>query len=183
MGDALMAVFGIPTIHEDDALRAIRAVDEMREVRDRLNEELECDRGMTISTRTGVHTGEVVAGDPSAGERLVIGDAVNVAARMQQSAEPGEILIGSTTHRLVRDAVRAEPIAPVMLKGRSQPVDALRLLHVTSGMPGLIRHLDSPMVGRIESWRRCSRRSIACSRRTPVTCSPCSALPAWASRG
>ena len=69
---------------------------------------------------------------------------------MQQSADPGEILIGSTTHRLVRDAVRVEPIAPLMLKGRSQPVDALRLLHVTSGVPGLIRHLGSPMVGRTQ---------------------------------
>jgi class 3 adenylate cyclase len=152
MGGALMAVFGIPKIHEDDALRAVRAVDEMREVRDRLNEELERDRGMTISTRIGVHTGEVVAGDPSAGQRMVIGDAVNVAARMEQAAEPGEILIGRTTHRLVKDAVSAEPIEPLRLKGRSQPIHALRLLRVTPGVPGLIRHLDSPMVGRTREF-------------------------------
>lgn len=148
MGNALMAVFGIPTIHEDDALRAVRAVVEMREVRDRLNEEFARDRGATISTRTGVHTGEVVAGDPSAGQRIVIGDAVNVAARMEQSAGADEILLERATHRLVRDAVSAESIGPLMLKGRSQPVHALRLLHVTPGARGLIRHLDSPMVGR-----------------------------------
>jgi class 3 adenylate cyclase len=151
-GDALMAVFGIPTIHEDDALRAVRAVDEMREVRGRMNEELERDRRVTVSARTGVHTGEVVAGDPSAGQRIVIGDAVNVAARIEQSAETGEILIGRTTYRLVKDAVRAEPIEPLMLKGRPQPVHALRLLHVTPGVPGLIRHLDSPMVGRTREF-------------------------------
>ena len=148
MGDALMAVFGIPFIHEDDALRAVRAVLEMRAIRDRLNEELQHDHGVTISTRTGVYTGEVVTGDPSAGQRLVVGDAVNMAARLEQSAEPDEIVIARTTYRLVRDAVRAEAIAPLMLKGRALPLEALRLMHVVPGVPGLIRHLDSPMVGR-----------------------------------
>src|SRR5439155_3767758 len=82
IGDAVMAVFGIPRLHEDDAVRAVRAAAEMRERLRTLNEELERDRGVTIEVRTGVNTGEVMAGDASAGQRLVTGDAVNVAARL-----------------------------------------------------------------------------------------------------
>ncbi len=152
MDDTLMAVFGMPRLHEDDALRAVRAVAEMREVRDRLNEELKRDRRVTVYARTGVNTGEVVAGDPSTGQRFVIGDAVNIAAKMARSAIPGEILIGRITYRLVKDAVTAEPIEPLTLMGRWQPVNALRLSHVTPGVPGLIRHLDSPMVGRTREF-------------------------------
>src|SRR5439155_7266254 len=97
--DAVMAVFGIPTLHEDDALRAVRAAVEMRDALATLNQELEPDRGVTIFARTGVNTGEVVSGDPSAGQRLVTGDAVNVAARLEQAAAPGEILLGDATWR------------------------------------------------------------------------------------
>jgi class 3 adenylate cyclase len=111
IGDAVMAVFGIPSVHEDDALRAVRAAQEMRERLDGLNGELERDWGVALRSRIGVNTGEVVAGDPSAGQTLVTGDAVNVAARLEQSAEPGEILIGETTHHLTRDAVRGDPRA------------------------------------------------------------------------
>src|SRR5919197_1042240 len=88
IGDAVMAVFGIPQVHEDDALRAARAASDMRDNLRALNKELERDRGVTIQTRIGVNTGEVVAGDPSAGQALVTGDAVNVAARLEQHAEP-----------------------------------------------------------------------------------------------
>src|SRR5436190_3325462 len=84
IGDAVMAVFGIPELHEDDALRAVRAAAELRGALAVLNDELERDRGVTIATRTGVNTGEVVAGDPSAGQTLVTGDAVNTAARLEQ---------------------------------------------------------------------------------------------------
>ena len=105
IGDAVMAVFGIPQVHEDDALRAVRAADEMRERLVSLNEELERDRGVAIATRIGVNTGEVVAGDPSAGQALVTGDAVNLAARLEQAAGVGEVLIGADTYGLVRDAV------------------------------------------------------------------------------
>src|SRR5919197_993095 len=118
IGDAVMAVFGIPRLHEDDALRAVRAGAEMRDRLAALNAELERDRGVTIEVRTGVNTGEVVAGDESAGQRLVTGDAVNVAARLEQAAPPGHILLGATTHVLVRDAVDAEPIEPLTLKGK-----------------------------------------------------------------
>src|SRR6201997_263051 len=91
IGDAVMAVFGIPQLHEDDALRAVRAAVEMRERLAALNEELEREHGVRLSIRTGVNTGEVVAGDASAGQKLVTGDAVNVAARLEQAAQPGEI--------------------------------------------------------------------------------------------
>ena len=87
IGDAVMAVFGVPAIHEDDALRAVRAASEMREALEVLNKELERDHGVSLAARIGVNTGEVVAGDH--GDTLVTGDAVNVAARLEQAAEPG----------------------------------------------------------------------------------------------
>ncbi len=107
IGDAVMAVFGIPQLHEDDALRAVRAAAEARDEIAKLNEELERDRGVRIQVRMGVNTGEVVAGDSTTSQNLVTGDAVNVAARLEQAAAPGEILIGSETHRLVREAISA----------------------------------------------------------------------------
>ena len=154
IGDAVMAVFGIPSVHEDDALRAVRAAAEMRDVLGTLNEELERDRGVSIVSRIGVNTGEVVAGDPAAGNTLVTGDAVNVAARLEQAAAPGDILIGETTLRLVSDAVVTEVMAPLTLKGKAEPVAAHRLERVTTGVPGLLRHLDAPMVGRERELQR-----------------------------
>ncbi len=147
IGDAVMAVFGIPTAHEDDALRAVRAVGEMRERLLALGEEL----AVTLSFRTGVNTGEVVAGE---GETLVTGDAVNVAARLEQAATPGEILIGAETYRLVRDAVTVEPVEPLELKGKGEPVPAYRLVSVDPMAPGSARHLDAPMVGRVREQAR-----------------------------
>jgi class 3 adenylate cyclase/tetratricopeptide (TPR) repeat protein len=148
IGDAVMAVFGIPQLHEDDALRAVRAAIEMREALAGLNEELDQSWGIRIENRTGVNTGEVVAGDPGARQTLVTGDAVNVAARLEQAANPGEILIGEETRRLVRDAVDLERLDPLTLKGKSEPVAAHRLLAVRPGAPGFARHLGSPLVGR-----------------------------------
>jgi class 3 adenylate cyclase len=94
IGDAVVAVFGIPKVHEDDALRAVRAASEMHETIAILNKELERDHGVTIQSRIGVNTGEVVAGDASTGQALVTGDAVNVAAGLEHWAPPGEVLIG-----------------------------------------------------------------------------------------
>lgn len=143
-----MAVFGIPQLHEDDALRAVRAAGEMREALLGLNKELERDWGVEIAIRTGVNTGKVVAGDPAAGQNLVTGDAVNVAARLEQAAEPGEILIGENTYRLVRDAVTVEAVSPLALKGKAEAVPAYRLVEVALGAPAHERRLDSPLVGR-----------------------------------
>jgi class 3 adenylate cyclase/predicted ATPase len=141
IGDAVMAVFGVPRVHEDDALRAVRAAVEIRGRLPAVAQEL----GIELVFRTGVNTGAVVVGDD---ETLATGDAVNVAARLEQAAAPGEILIGAGTRRLVRDAVVTEPLEPLALKGKAEPVEAFRLLDVDPSAPGYARRLDSPFVGR-----------------------------------
>jgi len=142
VGDAVMAVFGIPAAHEDDALRAVRAASEMQTAID----------GHGLEARIGVNTGEVVAGGGD--DTLVTGDAVNVAARLEQAAAPGEVLIGAGTRLLVRDAVRVEAVEPLVLKGKSDPVQAYRLLEVLGGAEGLARHLETPLVGRERERQR-----------------------------
>ncbi|MDP9256390.1 MAG: AAA family ATPase, partial [Actinomycetota bacterium] len=148
IGDAVMCVFGVPRLHEDDALRAVRAAVEMREDLVRLNEELARSAGVKLVTRTGVNTGEVVAGDIDSAQAFVAGDAVNVASRLETAAGPGEILIAESTHRLVRDAVLAERVGAMTVKGRSEKVSAWRVLDVVAGAEGWTRQLDSPLVGR-----------------------------------
>src|ERR1700745_704154 len=106
IGDAVMAVFGVPGVHEDDALRACRAAVEMRDALP----------GRAVAGRIGVNTGEVVTGTE---ERLATGDAVNVAARLQQAAQPGEVLIGEETLALVREAVEVGGESRLGLKGKS----------------------------------------------------------------
>jgi class 3 adenylate cyclase len=132
IGDAIMAVFGVPQLHEDDALRACRAAVEMRDALPELG----------LQARIGLNTGEVVTGTE---ERLATGDAVNVAARLEQAAQSGEILIGEETLALVRDAVKTEPVESLQLKGKGMPVSAHRLA-ATSGK--LARRHAAPMVGR-----------------------------------
>jgi class 3 adenylate cyclase/tetratricopeptide (TPR) repeat protein len=148
IGDAVMAVFGIPTLHEDDALRAVRAAAEMRLRLDALNEELERDWGVRLQVRTGVNTGEVVAGDASEGQAFVTGDAVNVAKRFEEAAPAGEILLGESTFRLVRGVVTVEAADPLELKGKGGQVAAYRLLDVALAGRGDVRRLNAPMVGR-----------------------------------
>jgi class 3 adenylate cyclase/tetratricopeptide (TPR) repeat protein len=148
IGDAVMAAFGIPIVHEDDALRAIRAAAGMRERLEQLNDELEREFGIRLESRTGVNTGEVIVREPDPSGALALGDAVNVAARLQTAAAPGEILLGEATHRLVRDAVRAEPVEPLELKGKTGPVEAFRLLEVLPQAEALARHFETPLVGR-----------------------------------
>jgi class 3 adenylate cyclase/tetratricopeptide (TPR) repeat protein len=130
IGDAIMAVFGLPVVREDDALRAVRAASDMTRRLASLNEELNSVWGVTLRNRTGVNTGEVVAGDPATGQRLVTGDTVNVAARLEQAAPALEVLIGEPTYELVRDAVTVEAVEPLELKGKSAHVGAYRLLSV-----------------------------------------------------
>ncbi len=142
VGDAVMAVFGIPVSYEDDALRAVRAASEMRSA---ISEH-------GLDARIGVNTGEVVVGGE--GETLVTGDAVNIAARLEQAAAPGETLIGAETRLLVRNAVRVEPVEPLVLKGKSEPVDAFRLVEVLAESEAVVRHLGTPLVGRERERRR-----------------------------
>jgi class 3 adenylate cyclase/tetratricopeptide (TPR) repeat protein len=148
IGDAVMAVFGIPILHEDDALRAVRAAVELREAIGALNADLRRVYGIELGLRTGITTGEVVAGDPTEGQAFVTGEVVAVAQRLEAAASPGEILIGETTHRLARDAVLVEPLEPLALKGKSEPVAVWRLVGVVTGAPAFARRLDSPLVGR-----------------------------------
>jgi class 3 adenylate cyclase len=148
IGDAVMAVFGTPTVREDDALRAVRAAAEMRTTLAELNDQLEERWGVRLQARTGVNTGEVITGDPSRGEGFVSGDPVNVAARLEQTAPPGEILIGERTLDLVRDSVVVEPVPRLELKGKSEPVPAFRLVEVTDGPADRTRRLDAPLIGR-----------------------------------
>src|SRR5436190_8999099 len=134
IGDAVMAVFGVPQLHEDDALRAVRAAVEMRGALPTLG----------VEARIGVNTGEVVVGTA---ERLATGDAVNVAARLEQAAGAGEVLLGPETAALVRDAVKTEELE-LELKGKSEPLFAHRLLTLDEQAPAFARRLDAPLVGR-----------------------------------
>jgi class 3 adenylate cyclase/tetratricopeptide (TPR) repeat protein len=169
IGDAVMAVFGVPTVHEDDALRAVRAASELRDSLGVLNGEFEREYGVSLQLRTGVNTGEVVTGTE---ERLATGDAVNVAARLEQAAQPGEILIGEQTHRLSRGGIEAEPVEPLSLKGKADLVHGYRLLQVIEGAPAFDRRLDAPLVGRrdeLEALRASFERTVAERRCRLVT--------------
>ena len=145
----------MPVLHEDDALRALRAAVELRDAVDALG----------FRARIGVNTGQVVAGS---GDALVTGDAVNVAARLEQAAEPREILVGEPTLQLARDAVEVESVEPVSAKGKPEPVAAYRLLRVVEGAPSFERRLDVPLVGRRDELARVrSAFDAALSERTP----------------
>ena len=168
IGDAVMAVFGVPVLHEDDALRAVRAAVEMRDALPELG----------LQGRIGVMTGEVVTGTE---ERLATGDAVNVAARLEQAAQPGEVLVGEPTLALVRDAVDVEPVGPLELKGKSEPVSAYRLLRVRDDAGASARRRCSSAASA--SWRSSMRRGSACGPRSAASWSRSSAMRAWASPG
>jgi class 3 adenylate cyclase/tetratricopeptide (TPR) repeat protein len=147
IGDAVMAVFGVPHVHEDDALRAVRAAVEMREALARLNEELAGERRPELRIRIGVNSGEVVTGDHAT--TLVTGDAVNTAKRLEEAAAPDEILIGDQTRRLVENAAVLEPSAPVEAKGKRKPVEAWRVLGTIEGAAPFARRTDTPIVNRL----------------------------------
>jgi predicted ATPase/class 3 adenylate cyclase len=147
IGDAIMAVFGVPILHEDDALRAVRGAVEMRDTLATLNRELEAGWGVRLASRIGVNTGEVIAGDHRQGNLFVTGEAVNVAKRLEEAAEANEILIGRSTYRLVQDAVDVKPSGPRALK-HGEVVDALAVMGARAHAAGLARHFESPFVGR-----------------------------------
>jgi class 3 adenylate cyclase/predicted ATPase len=147
-GDEVMAAFGVPVAHEDDALRAVRAAVEMQRALEALNESLERDRGVRLEMRTGVNTGEVVAGEAAAGGSFVTGIAVTVGKRLEEAAPVGEILLGPATFELVRDAVEADPLGPLELRGKAEPVETYRVVSLVEGAPAISRRLTAPMVGR-----------------------------------
>jgi class 3 adenylate cyclase/tetratricopeptide (TPR) repeat protein len=146
VGDAVMAVFGLPVAHEDDAMRAVRAAFDVQQSIGRLNPELSVSYGVTIAARMGVHTGEI-AGEGPVDENLVFGDTANTAARLEQNAGPGEVLISRATHGLVRDQVVVEPLPAMAVKGKAEPVSPLRLVSVPRVRPPHTQ-VRPPMIGR-----------------------------------
>jgi class 3 adenylate cyclase len=163
-GDAVMAVFGIPAAHEDDALRAVRTAADMHAALGDLNRELWHRWGVRLELHTGVNTGEVVVGDPGVGGALVVGDAVNLAARLEQAAGAGQILLGRGTWSLVRDAVEVEPPRVLAIPGRRAGEPVYRLLAVRPGVAGRSRRLDAPFVGRdaeLRPFQRAYERAAA----------------------
>jgi tetratricopeptide (TPR) repeat protein len=149
IGDAVMAVFGVPSVREDDASRALHAALEMRERLVELNQRLARDHNVTLEMRTGVNTGEVVAPiDDAPTQRIVAGDAVNVAARLEQVTDPGTILVGERTYLVTSGGFEFEPPTQVALKGKPEPLPAYRLVRAlpeaTRGIPGL----RAPLIGR-----------------------------------
>lgn len=147
IGDAIMAVFGVPVVHEDDALRAVRAAVEMRDRLAILNHELEAGWGVRLMNRIGINTGEVIAGNQTQGYSSVSGEAVVVAKRLEEAATANEILIGESTHKLVRDAVVVEPSGLRPLK-HGATIRALVVVEVLAHASGITRRFDSPFVGR-----------------------------------
>ncbi|MCA1726127.1 MAG: AAA family ATPase [Actinobacteria bacterium] len=149
IGDAVMAAFGVPAAHEDDPARAVRAATRMLARLEDLNHELSAGLGTRIQMRVGINTGEVVAvTEPRPGEAMVTGDTVNVAARLEQSAEPGQVVLSERTARAAR-GFRYKEIGPVEIRGREEPVVVLELEAEAReaperGLPGL----TAPMVGR-----------------------------------
>ena len=148
IGDAVVATFGVPQVNEDDALRAVRAAWEMQRALVELNRELEPRLGVSLMQRIGVNTGDVVAGDLSTEQRLVSGDTMNVAARLQQTASPGDVILSESTYRLVQGAVTTEPLQPQSLKGKSRLSRAYRLCGVRGLTESGPAEQRAPLVGR-----------------------------------
>jgi class 3 adenylate cyclase/tetratricopeptide (TPR) repeat protein len=147
-GDGFMAAFGVPELHEDDALRAVRAAAELREALDQLAKEVREQRGLEFHVRLGINTGNVLVRDAGTLEEELTGTAVNLAKRFEEAAGAGEILLGEETYRLVADAVKAEAAGPVTIKGTTEPQQVWRLLEVLPDRPGRARRPMAPMVGR-----------------------------------
>jgi class 3 adenylate cyclase len=129
IGDNVMAVFGAPVAHEDDPERAVRAAFGMQSAMAELNLQLIADHGVEFALRVGINTGEVLAGKVGEGY-TVMGDAVNVASRLQTSASPGTITVGDRTHRATSGSFEYEALEPLTLKGKGEPVAAWRALAV-----------------------------------------------------
>ncbi len=145
VGDALIALFGAPTAHEDDAERAVRAALRMQET---LRSEAAAI-GQELQIRIGINTGEVLVGAMrAAGSVTAMGDVVNTASRLQTSAEPGEVLVGPATHAATQRTIAYERPGPLDAKGREEPVETWRALAPTSAPGYRARRDDVPLVGR-----------------------------------
>jgi len=172
IGDAVMAVFGLPETHEDDALRAVRAATALRHGMEELNDTFERDHAVRLAVRTGIATGEAVTGDPTLRQSLVTGDVVNTAKRLEEAAGVDEILVGAVTQELVASAATLEPVPDIVAKGKRDSVPAWRVAAVDEDAPGIARRLDSPLVDRVEELARLRevvQRAVAARRAVVVT--------------
>jgi class 3 adenylate cyclase/tetratricopeptide (TPR) repeat protein/type II secretory pathway predicted ATPase ExeA len=155
IGDAVMAVFGLPVRHEDDAIRAIRAAADMQTALDGLNPGFRSEHSLELSNHIGVNSGEVIAGDARTAQRMVTGDAVNTAARLEQAAASGEVVLGDLTYRLARSLIEVEFMPPLVLKGKAEPVPAYRLVKVADAV-AVEAGQGTPFVGREAEMTRLS---------------------------
>lgn len=154
-GDAMLAVFGVPTVHEDDAERAVRAALEMQQAMGELRSQLEAEGRPTLALRIGIETGEVLANRQRAAnerDRIVTGDPVNTAARLEQAAAPGAVVVGPGVYAATRDVVEYEEMDPISLKGKTLPVPAWRAVRIRTGRGGrrAVLGLEAPLIGRDE---------------------------------
>jgi class 3 adenylate cyclase len=153
IGDAVVGVFGVPTAHEDDAQRALRAAVDLRERLAALSGELERERGLDLRVRLGINTGEVFVGTSAVHGVIATGAAFGVAKRLEEVASPGEILLGPATHRLVRESAGLEPLEPIGLEN-GRALGAWRFVAIVEGAPAIARRLEAPLVGRRKELSR-----------------------------
>ncbi|HYI22970.1 MAG TPA: AAA family ATPase, partial [Candidatus Limnocylindrales bacterium] len=151
-GDAVMAVFGLPQAHEDDPERAVRAALAIRDGLATLAGAALERHGITVQARIGIESGEVVVGDPFGGATMATGDAMNLAARLEQQADPGEVVVGEQAWDAVRDLVTAEALGELELRGHEAALKGWRVGSVATevGRPRGVPGLQSPLTGRDE---------------------------------
>ena len=154
VGDVLVGLFGLPTAHEDDALRAVRAAVELRGALKAFNEEVARDQGTQLPIRAGIETGEVVVPTHGSRQATTSGDAVNVAARLQRAASQDEILVGEGIRRVLPDAAVLEAVQRAGPDGPGSSLGAWRLVDLVPGIPPIPRRFDAPMVGRTAELAR-----------------------------
>ena len=154
IGDNVMAIFGAPVAHEDDAERAVRAALAMQEAMGEINRALDDTHGVSFALRVGVNTGEVLAGSVGR-DYTVMGDTVNVAARLQTAGRPGSVTVGQRTYRATTHAVEYRPLEPLELKGRADRVEAWEAIGVIAPQPAgrVLGRSEAPLVGRAEELR------------------------------
>jgi len=154
IGDAVMAVWGTPTAHEDDAERAARSGLAMVDAVSGMNEGLRLSPG-TLMVRVAVMTGEAAVNVGAEGQGMVAGDLVNTASRVQSAAQPGTVFVGEATRRATEAAIAYEPVGAQVVKGKSLPVPVWRALRVVAGRRGFGKSagLEAPFVGRPEELR------------------------------
>ena len=162
-GDAVMAAFGIPISHEDDALRAARAALDIRVGITALNEQLAQQHEVALEIRIGIESGEVVAAPTDARQRLVTGEAVGIASKLEAAADPDSIVVGELAGRLIDHAATLEPLGAIEIKGKRDPVQAYRLVDLSPIAATFAQRQDARLVGRkreLAGLRRTLKRAV-----------------------